>query len=263
MLDLLSQHVRLAARTLRRSPLFAIVSVLSIAIGVGATTAIVTLANTLLLRPPPGVGHPERVVTIGSTREGRGFDNFSYPNFIDYKTARSLSSVAAIRVDPQAVSLGGPGGGEPIQMSAASGNFFEVLEARPSLGRFFTMDEDRAPGANPVVVLSHRFWSRRFDANPAIVGQAIVLNGSPFTVVGVAAEGFQGPFVLAPDIWVPLTASTLLGNLAGTLESRRAVWLVGIGRLAPNVGIGQAQAELSGIAARLAQQYPEANEGQG
>ena len=105
MLDLLSQHVRFAARTLRRSPLFAIVSVLSIAIGVGATTAIVTLANTLLLRPPPGVGHPERVVTIGSTREGRGFDNFSYPNFIDYKTARSLSSVAAIRVDPQPVSL--------------------------------------------------------------------------------------------------------------------------------------------------------------
>ena len=263
MLDLLSQHVRYAARTLRRSPLFAIVSVLSIAIGVGATTAIVTLANTLLLRPPPGVGHPDRIVTIGSTREGRGVDNFSYPNFLDYRAARSLSGLAAIRVEPQSVSLAGPGGGEPIQMSAASGNFFDVLEARPAVGRFFTIDEDRAPGANPVVVLSHAFWTRRFQADPSLVGRAIVLNGSPFTVVGVAAEGFQGPFVLAPDLWVPLTASTLLGLPADIFTERGSVWIMGIGRLAPNVGTGQAQAELSAIAARLAQQYPQANEGKG
>ena len=222
-----------------------------------------TLANTLLLRPPPGVGHPERVVTIGSTREGRGFDNFSYPNFLDYRTARSLSSVAAIRVDPQSVSLTGPGGGEPIQMSAASGNLFEVLEARPAVGRFFTMDEDRAPGANPVVVLSHAFWTRRFQADPSIVGRPIVLNGSPFTVVGVAAERFQGPFVLAPDVWVPLMASTLLGLPADIFTQREAVWIMAIGRLAPNVGLGQAQAELSAIATRLVQQYPTENEGKG
>src|SRR5215207_4888902 len=263
MLDLLSQHVRYAARTLRRSPLFAIVSVLSIAIGVGATTAIVTLANTLLLRPPPGVGHPERIVTVGSTRDGRGFDNFSYPNFVDYRAARALSGVAAIRVEPQSASLAGPGGGEPIQISAASGNFFDVLEAHPAAGRFFTMDEDRAPGANPVAVLSHAFWTRRFQADPSLVGRPIVLNGSPFTVVGVAAEGFQGPFVLAPDLWVPLTASTLLGLPADIFTQREAVWIMGIGRLAPNVGIGQAQAELSAIATRLLQAYPQANEGKG
>src|SRR5215207_8022284 len=149
MLDMLRLHVRYAARTLARSPLFAVVSVLSIAIGVGATTSIATLANTLLLRPPPGVGHPERVVSIGRTEEGRGFDNFSYPNFLDYRTARSLSGFAALLVDPQSVSLVGPGGGEPIQMSATSGNFFEVLEARPAVGRFFTMAEDQAPGASP------------------------------------------------------------------------------------------------------------------
>jgi predicted permease len=264
MLDLLRQDIRYAIRALGRSPLFALVSVLSIAIGVGATTAIVTLANTLLLRPPPGVGHPERVVTVGSTRDGRGFDNFSYPNFIDYRaSARSLSALAAMRVDPQAVSLAGPSGGEPIQMSATSGNFFEVLEAHPALGRFFTMDEDRAPGASPVVVLSHRFWNRRFQADSSIVGKPIVLNGSPFTVVGVAAERFQGPFVLAPDLWVPLTASSLLGLPRDIFESRRSVWIMGIGRLAPNVGLGEAQAELSAIAARLAQQYRNENEGRG
>lgn len=264
MLDLLTQDLRYAIRALGRSPLFALVSVLSIAIGVGATTGIVTLANALLLRPPPGVGHPERVVTVGSTREARGFDNFSYPNFADYRaSARSLAGLAAIRVEPQAVSLAGPSGGEPVQMGAASGNFFEVLEARPALGRFFTSAEDRAPGASPVVVLSHGFWSQRFEADSSIVGKAIVLNGSPFTVVGVAAERFQGPFVLAPDIWVPLTASSLLGLPADIFESRGAVWIMGIGRLAPNVGIGQAQAELSAIAARLAQQYPKDNAGKG
>jgi predicted permease len=264
MFDLLKQDVRYAIRALGGSPLFALVSVLSIAIGVGATTAIVTLANTLLLRPPPGVGHPERVVSLGRTQDGRGFDNFSYPNFVDYRaSAGSLSGLAALRLDPHAVSLTGPHGGEPIQMGAASGNFFAVLEARPALGRFFTVEEDRAPGANPVVVLSHRFWSRRFEADSSIVGKSIVLNGTPFTVLGVAAERFQGPFVLAPDIWVPLTASSLLGLPTSIFQSRQSVWIMGIGRLAPNVGIGQAQAELSGIAARLAAQYPTENKGQG
>ena len=264
MLDLLTQDIRYALRALGRSPLFAIVAVLSIAIGVGATTAIATLANTLLLRPPPGVGHPDRVVTVGLTRDGRGFDNFSYPNFVVYRTAtRSLSALAAIRLDPHAVSLAGPGGGEPVQMGAASGNFFDVLEAHPALGRFFTLNEDRAPGANPVVVLSHRFWNRRYQADSSIVGKAIVLNGTPFTVLGVAADRFQGPFVLAPDVWVPLTASSLLGLPATIFQSRRSQWIMAIGRLAPNVGIGQAQAELSGIAARLAEQYPNDNEGKG
>ena len=259
MLDLLRQDVRYAARALGRSPLFATVSVLSIAIGVGATTGIVTLANTLLLRPPPGVGSPERVVAVGRSTEGRGFDTFSHPTFLDYTAARSLSGLAAIRFEPQSVSLAGPGGGEPIEMSAVSGNLFEVLEARPALGRFFTMAEDRAPGADPVVVLSHAFWKTRFDADPNVVGKPIVLNGSPFTVLGIAAEGFQGPFVLAPDIWVPLTATTLLGTDADMFTQRASVWLMGIGRLAPNVGIGQAQAELSSIAIRLAQQYPNIN----
>ena len=255
MLDLIRQDVRYASRALARSPLFAIISVLSIAIGVGATTAIVTLANTLLLKPPPGVGHPDRVVAIGRTEDGRGFDNFSYPDFVDYRGVKSLTSLAAMRMDPTPVSLGGPSGGEPIQMSSVSGNFFEVLETRPALGRFFTMAEDRAPGANPVVVLSHRFWTRRYQADRSIVGAAITLNGTPFTVVGVAAEKFQGPFVIAPDIWVPMMGSTPLGLAANMFSARNAVWMIAIGRLAPNVGIGQAQAELSGIATRLQQQY--------
>ena len=258
MLDLLRQDVRYAARALRRSPLFALISVLSIAIGVGATTSIVTLANALLLRPAPGVGHPERLVTIGRTQDGRGFDNFSYPTFLDYRSAKSLSGIAAIR-EPRPVSLVGPTGAEPIHMSAVSGNLFEVLEARPAIGRFFSGDDDLAAGASPVVVLSYGFWKRRFNGDASIIGRPILLDGSPFTVVGVAAERFQGPFVLAPDGWVPLTASTLLGLPARIFSQREAVFIIGIGRLAPNAGRSQAQAELSTIAARLAQQYPTMN----
>lgn len=262
MSDLLRQHVRYAARGLSRSPVFTLISVLSVAIGIGAATGIVTIADTVLLRPPPGVGHPERLVTIGRTQDGNGFDNFSYPNFVDYRAARSLSGLAALRLDPQAVSLVGSSGGEPIHSSAVSSNFFEVLEARPSAGRFFAPEED-ALGANPVVVLSHAFWARRFGAADSVVGRPIILNGTPFTVVGVAAEGFQGPFVMAPDAWVPLAASTRLGMPAGIFSQRNAVWLIAIGRLAPEVGLTQARAELATIAARLAQDYPEANEGRG
>src|SRR5438270_11521069 len=105
MLDQLRHNVLYAARSLGRNPLFALVAVLSIAIGVGATSAIVTLANTLLLRTAPGIGHPEQVVTLGRTQDGKGFDNMSYANFLDYRSAKSFSDLAAIRMDPEAVSL--------------------------------------------------------------------------------------------------------------------------------------------------------------
>lgn len=263
MSDLLRQHVRYAARALTRSPIFALVAVLSVAIGSGATTAIVTLFDAMLLRPPPGVGHAERLVTVGRTQDGRGFDNFSFPTFQAYREARSLSGLAALEIDPQAVSLAGPAGGEPIHLSAVSANLFDVLEARPGLGRFFAPDDDVVPGANPVVVLSHDFWKRRFAADPSILGRPLVLNGTPFTVVGVAARGFRGPFALAPDIWVPLAATTHLGMPAGMFTLRAGSWLMAIGRLAPSAGLGQARAELATIAARLAQDYPDAYDGQG
>jgi putative ABC transport system permease protein len=263
MLDRLRLDVRYAARALARSPVFALVSVLSIAIGIGATTGIVTIANTLLLRPPPGVGHPGRLVMLGRTQDGHGFDTFSFPTFQEYSEARSLSGAAALDLEPKAVSLMGPSGGEPIQVSPVSGNLFSVLEARPALGRFFTPDDDRVPAGNPVVVLSHKFWERRFGADSSIVGRPIVLNRSPFTVIGVARERFQGPFVVAADAWVPLAAATHLGTPATIFSEHASVWLIGIARLAPDVGVSQAQVELSTIAARLARDYPDANGGHG
>lgn len=264
MLDSLRQDVRYSARTLARTPLFAAIAIASVAIGIGATTAIVTLANTLLFRPPAGVGHPERVVSIGRTRDGAGFDNMTYPNFVDLRAAtKTLSGMAAVRLEPSPMSMAGPAGGEAVRVSVVSGNFFDVLQARPLRGRFFTPDEDRVAGQHAVAVLSHAFWRDRFGSDPDVVGRSIVLNGAPFTVVGVAEPGFRGPFVFAPQLWVPVMSTTLTGFLRSTLENRYANWHVAIGRLAVGASLDEAQAELGGIAARLARDYPQANEGGG
>ncbi len=263
MFHLLSQHVRYGARALARSPVFALVAVLSVAIGAGATTGVVTLVDTMLLRPPSGVEHAERLVVVGRTQNGKGFDNFSYPAFAAYRTARSLSGLAATEIGPQTVSLAGPSGGEPMHVSTVSGNLFDVLEARTFLGRFFAKDEDGAPGQKPVLVLSYAYWQRRFGADPSILGRPLVLNGAPFTVIGIAAKGFQGPFATAPDGWVPLAAVTYFGTPASMFNEPSGVWLMAVGRLAPNASLDQAQAELAGITARLARDNPNAYEGKG
>ncbi|HSK18917.1 MAG TPA: ABC transporter permease [Longimicrobiales bacterium] len=264
MLESFVQDARHAVRGFARGPVFALTAILSLAIGVGATTAIFSLVNALLLSPPPGIGEPDRLVSVGRTNDGSGFDNMSYPNYVDYRGGtRTLSGLAAMQYSPRALSLAGPDGGEAVEGSIVSGNFFDVLQVRPALGRFFLAEEDRTPRSHPVVVLSHSFWRDRFESDSSIIGRGIVLNGSSFTVVGVAAEGFRGPVVLAPDLWAPVMAAPLLGMQDGMLTGRRNVWLMAIGRLAPDAGVTQAQAELSTIASRLAQSYPESNLTQG
>jgi predicted permease len=248
--------IRLAVRGLRRTPLFAAIAVLSIAIGVGATTGIVTLADALLLQTPPGVGHPDRVVSVGGTRNGRGFDTFTYSTYRDYAAASSLSGLAGVDLEPEALSLLTSQGSEAVRSGAVSGNFFRVLEAHPSLGRFFGPEEDSESNPASVVVLTDRYWRTRFNGDSSIVGRTITLNRTPFTVVGVAAPGFQGPFVIAPDLWIPLRASLRIDHAEYRLTQRDAVWLIAIGRLAPNRSIVEAQAELSSITARLRTVYP-------
>jgi predicted permease len=259
-----ASDMRIGFRSLRRQRTFSAVAILTLAIGIGATTAIFSLVNVLLLSPPPGIGAPERLVSVGRTDAGQGFDNMSYPTYQAYRDgSATLAGLAALEYSPRAMSLAQAGASVAVAGSVVSGNFFDVLQVRPALGRFFLAEEDRTPRAHPVVVLSHRFWRAQFAGDSGIVGRDIVLNDTPFTVVGVAAEGFRGPVVLAPDLWAPVMAAPLLGVNDGALTSRRSVWLMAIGRLAPDVGIGAAQAELSTIASRLAQSYPEANRGQG
>ena len=252
----LATDTRLALRGLRRTPLVAVVAVLSIGIGVGATTAIVTIANALLLESPAGVGHADRVVSIGSTRQGHGFDTFSYPTYTDYARAPSLAAMAAMDLEPRAFSVVDHDNGQAAQGGVVSGNFFRVLEARPALGSFFGAGDDTDANPASVVVLSDRYWRKRFGGDSSVVGRTVDLNGSPFTIVGVAAPGFDGPFVIAPDLWLPLHAWAQLSHSRSVFTERESVWLIGIGRLKPGRTPSQAQIEIGSIAARLRTAYP-------
>jgi predicted permease len=264
MLDTFRHDVRYAVRGLIRSPVFTLTAMLSLAIGVGGTAAIYSMANALLFSTPPGISDPDRVVNIGRTQRGNGFDNFSYLTFADYRDRNStFAAMAGVEFEPRPVSLKGPDGGEAIQGAVVSGNYFSVLGVRPSLGRFFLDEEDRAPRTHAVVVLSHGFWTERFNADSSIVTRAIVLNGVPFTVVGVASPEFHGSSITVPDIWVPMMASPWLGTPSELFESRGGAWMMAVGRLKPDVGVSRAQADLATILSQLAQTYPQAYEEQG
>lgn len=250
--------LRHVVRALRRTPVFTLTAVLSLAIGIGATTAIVTLADGFLVRRPPGIGEPERLVSLGRSERGRGFDNLSHPDLQDVRAqSRTLEDVAAIQLEPREISLLREGGGEAVQGAIVGGNFFTVLQATPQAGRFFAADEDR-PGAPAVAVISDRMWRGRFAGDRGVVGRTVTLNGNPFTIVGIAQPGFRGPYVIAPDLWIPVHGARYVGMPAGLATMRDGIWLVGIGRLRPGVPLATAQAELDGVARAIAAANPEA-----
>lgn len=266
MLDSLRQDLRYALRSIGRSPMFSLTAMLSLAVGIGANTAIFTIVNALLLRPVSGVVEPNRLVDIGRTQRGQGFDNNSYPNFRDVqRRATTLEGVFAQVFAPRPMSLGRDGGSESVHGSLVSANYFKVLGTRPIVGRLFDGHEDDAPGANPVAVLSHRLWTGRFNADTSVAGRTIHINGHPFTVVGVTPEGFHGTTMMAPDLWVPASAAGLaLPRLGDSLlTSREAVWLILGGRLKPGVSVAQSRAELDSIGQALEREFPRENEGRG
>jgi predicted permease len=258
--------VRYALRLLRRNPIFALTAAVSLAIGIGANTTIFTIANALLLRTPPGVAEPGRLVDIGRSQNGSGFDTNSYPNYLDIRRrSTSLTDVYAYRLDSQPMSLGTADGAERVFGEIVTSNYFSVLGVRASVGRLLAPEDGDAPGATPLVVFSHRFWTRRFNSDPSIVGRTVDINGTPFTVIGVGPEGFQGTTVLSDDLWVPMNmiATVNLSRDAGVLGRRASVWLVMGARLKPGVTLRQAQAELETIGRALEREYPDENRGKG
>jgi predicted permease len=254
------RDIRFAARQLSQSRLYAIVAVLSLAVGIGATTTIFSVVNALLVRPRPGIAE-QGLVDVGRSQDGSGFDNLSYPNFRDYREAsrQVFVDLAAQCLEPQPLSLADGDTVVRIYGQTVSGNYFDVLGARPQLGRFFTPAEDEAAGRDLVAVASDRFWREHLAASPGAIGRTLVLNGRTFTLVGVAPSGFTGTTVLGPDVWTPIHALTRRGQL----ERRASVWLIGIGRLRPEVPLEQAQAALNTVAADLLRVYPTENRGQG
>jgi putative ABC transport system permease protein len=170
------QDARYALRLLRRSPIFTSIAALSLAIGIGANTTIFSVANALLLRPLPGLTQADRLVDIGRTQNGRGFDTTGYPNYRDVRErTTTLSGVYAIRLEPQVMSLStGTGSADRVYGTMVSGNYFSVLGTRAVRGRLFT-DADGQPESGSATVISYELWQRRFGGDPLIVGKTITL----------------------------------------------------------------------------------------
>jgi len=268
MIQTTGQDIRYALRLLRRSPLFTVTAALSLAIGIGANTTIFSIASALLLRPLPGLSDPSRLVDIGRTQNGSGFDNLSYPNYRDYRERqKSLTDVYAARPDPVPLSLATSSDAVRIYGAVVSANYFAILGVRPLLGRTL-QDRDDAPGnSHSVAVLSYDLWARTFGGDQSIVGQTISLNNRPFMVVGVAPAGFQGTTLMKPDVWTPIAgvADTMprlsQDSRNDVFNQRGAVWLMMGGRLKDGVTIAQAHAEARAIGSNLQQEYPNENEG--
>lgn len=256
-LETLWQDLRYGMRVLIKSPVFTTVAVVSLALGIGANTAIFSVVNGLLFRPLP-YPDSQRIVHVWHTPPQESFpgmDRFSASpaNYLDWKSqSESFERMAAYQ--GAGFSLSGGGDPMPITAAAVSSDFFAVLRSNASLGRTF-MPEEEQPGRNQVVVLSYGLWQRAFGANPNLIGQTLTLDSQSYTVIGVMPAGFQ--FLHGAELWVPLAWDD-------TEKQIRSIHDYGvIARLKPNVSQAQAQAEMSAISSRLEQQYPEENKGWG
>jgi len=255
---LVVMHVRHAARQLRRTPAFALAAVASLAIGIGANAAIFSVADALLLAPTPGVRDAGRLVDVGRTTDGQGFDTVSFPTYRDLAARSDLfDGLYALRVEPTALSLGAADGAERVFGEQVSASYFDVLGLVPAAGSFFRTAEETVGVPLRKVVLTHAFWTERYAADPGVVGREIRLNGDLFVIVGVAPRGFRGTTVLTPDLWVPITAHARGFFDDEALEGRQNHGFVMGGRLRPGVTVSQARAGLSTFAAQLADAHPE------
>jgi len=246
--------IRFASRTFRRSPGFTLASVLVLAIGIGAVTLMFSLLNSVVLRPLP-FEEPEQLVWISSMNEARRVmsNSTSALDYWDYREqAGTLESVAAFLVfTPQAI-ITGRDEPERVPSTIVSYNFFSTLGITPQLGRSFLLEEERA-GEQNVVVISYGFWQRRFGGDEAAVGTSMTINGEPYQIVGVMPQGFI--FNNPVDLWFPMQSRV------GFTQSRGNNNFNLVGRLAAGVSIEQVQGQLQTIAQRIAEAYPETNEG--
>lgn len=256
-MDNLLQDLRFAVRQLTAAKAVSIAAVLCIAIGVGANTTIFSAVNAILLRPVPGVTDSSGLLELGRAQPGEPpMDTLSYPVWRDViEGTTDHLEIALWTFAPLALS----GDGEPEVLLGASvtPGYFSVLDLRPAAGRFFSADEGRIEAAEPVVVISHGLWQRRYGGAADTVGRMVRVNGTPATIVGVAPEGFGGHLsVVAGDVWVPLGMRAPGLADEETLQGRFNSFLLGIGRLRPGASIDGARAAGSAVMAALAEEFP-------
>jgi predicted permease len=260
LLDSLLSDVRLGLRALRTRPGFTAVALISLALGIGANTAVFTLVNQAFFRPLP-VAAPEELVTLDNDASHRMFPAFSYPNYEDFRDRNeAFSGLIAYRFAPLSVSHDGVA--ERMWGYLVSGNYFEVLGIEPALGRLLSPEDDVLPGGHPVAVLSHRSWLSRFGGEPGVLGEDVLVNGRSYTVVGVAAPGFAGTqIVVTPDLFLPIAMQAAIDRGRDLLDDRTAENIYVQGRLRPGVGLELAQSSLDAVALELEREYPRINEG--
>ncbi|HEX9636482.1 MAG TPA: ABC transporter permease [Acidobacteriota bacterium] len=259
-LDRLAQDLRYGLRMLSKHPAFTAVAVLTLALGIGANSAIFSVINAALLRPLP-VAAPERLVALNNAGQQRGFPTFSYPNYRDLRDQnRTLADLIAYRFAP--VSLSHAGVNQRVWGTLVSGNYFAALGVRPQLGRLIGTADDLMPDSHPVAVLSYNSWHKRFGGRRDLIGRDLIVNGRGYQVIGVAPDGFSGTeTIAAPEIWFPIAMQSAIEIGADWLEQRDREPLLLQGRLKSGVTPAAAQADLNAIARRLAREFPDANQG--
>ncbi|HKV37938.1 MAG TPA: ABC transporter permease [Blastocatellia bacterium] len=262
MTDWLKQDLRSAGRSLRRAPVFTAVALVSLTIGIGLNAAVFSIVNALLLGGVPGASEQERLVDVFSASEAGGnYGPFSYPEYEFYRdNDKAFSGLAAFGNFSARLSTGGEA--ETASGFMVSANYFDVLEVRPAAGRFFLREDDAAPGATAVIVISYDFWQRRFGGSGSAVGSTVIVNRHPFTLIGVAGKDFKGTTAGQPaDVWMPLM---MYQSVYPTDQlSRDSVWLSIAGRLRPGSTQESARTELVGLSHQLERAYPKSNNGRG
>lgn len=247
-----------AFRKFSKIPVFTGVIVLSLAIGIGATTTVYSWIQGILLRPIPGAEHQERLVALVSVLDKQTSDTVSLPDLKDYRDLNSVfSGVIGSQVTPACLTIDQANRWFYGQITTA--NFFEILGVRPLLGRTFLPDEDQKPGGNPVVVLSESSWALHLHSDPTIIGKLVKINQHQFTVIGIVPSSFHGSMNgIQCDFWVPISMYKEVITF-GSLEQRSYRWLHSQARLQPNVLLADAQIKVDTVGERLEQSYPESN----
>jgi len=258
-METLLQDIRFGIRMIAKSPGFAAIAILTLALGIGANTVLFSVVNGVLLNPLP-YDQPDRLVAIYAKTKEFTHSSISYPNFLDWShDQRSFASMAAFRQDDY--NLTGMGQPERIRTEMVSADFFSLLGVNPVAGRLFRPEEDRV-GAQPVALISEGLWKRKFGSSPDAIGKTMTLNGVGYTLVGVIPAGFtyqSGNFRNNSELFVPIGQ----WNDTTFRDRRTAMGMDAVGRLNPGVTLQQAQANMDAIAQRLSEAYPNADKGIG
>ena len=262
------QDLRYAARTLRNSPGFTIIAIVTLGLGMAVNTTVFSVINGLLLRPLP-VPHPDQIAVLALQQAGTpGVQRFSYPDYQDIRQqTEGFSEIFGYRATLAGLTVDGKG--DHCVLSRVTSNYFSALGIQPAAGRLILPTEGQAPGADPVLVLGYSFWQKRFGGDRGVIGKQVALNGHSVTIVGVTPKGFRGLYAIVDmDGYVPFSASISSKGFDENEDSVQSSWthrgdrsINLLGRLKPGVSLKEAQAPLNVVAQRLAEQHPETDKG--